>query len=57
MYIHKLYNYQLIKLFFFSQPEITGSYGFLVPNEAPPILSDSVGQPPPHSSNDNSCVG
>lgn len=46
-----------MKLLFFSQPEITASYGFLVPNEAPPILSDSVDQPPPHSSNDSSCVG
>ena len=47
----------IYKITLFSQPETTASYGFLVPNEAPPILSDSVGQPPPHSSNDSSCVG
>ena len=47
-----------MKLLVFSQPEITDSYGFSVPNEALPLLNYSVGQPPPHhSTNDSSCVG
>ena len=57
MDIHELYNCQFITVLFYSQPDITAAYDYLVSNEAPPILIGSVGQPPPHSSDDSSCVG